>query len=239
MSDPSESAGRAPNLQQPSPEESRGNAQMLSPVLVVLTVALLAISVGGYAVGWVDLARESVAGAGLWAPVLYVVLKIVTWVIAPLRIPGLTVAAGLLFGIWQGAALTLIGETLAGSVNFLIARVLGQSVVTRVAGRQALQQVEALSQRVGGWRGVLFARLVLPGYDYVSYAAGLSPLKFKDYILVTVVAGIPSALAGVTIGAAFGEDPILGILVSVAFSILYGASFSAIWLYRRRLNKAT
>ena len=236
--DQSDTAGRPPTARQGS-EESDIDAPVVSPLLVLLAVALLGLSVAGYALGWVDRARESIADAGVWAPIIYLVLKIITWVIAPLRIPGLTVAGGLFFGIWQGAALTIVGETLAGSANFLIARVLGQSVVTRVAGRKALGQVEALSRRVGGWRGVLFARLTLPGYDYVSYAAGLSSLSFKEYFLVTVVAGIPSALAGVTIGAAFGEDPFLGILVSVAFAVLYGVGFSVVWFYRHRLSRAT
>jgi len=210
----------------------------LSPLLIVLAVVLLAISVGGNFFGLVELVRQSVADAGVWAPVLYVALKVITYVIAPLRIPGLTVAAGVVFGIPLGTALTIVGEILGGSANFFIARFLGRSVVTRLAGGGVVEQVEALTGRVGGWRGLLFARLVLPGYDFVSYAAGLTHLGFLSYLLVTAVAGIPSTLVNVTIGAAFAEDPLLVFLASLAFAVLYGIGFSAVWLYRERRHGA-
>lgn len=211
----------------------------ISPLLVVLALALVAISVGGNFFGLVDFVRQSVADAGVWAPVMYVGLKMITYIIAPLRIPGLTVAAGLVFGIPLGTAYTIVGEVLGGTANFVIARFLGRSVVTRLAGGGALEQVEALTGRVGGWRGLLFARLVLPGYDFVSYAAGLTRLRYPSYLIVTAVAGIPSTLVNVTIGATFAEDPLLVFLASLAFAVLYGIVFAAVWLYRERRRGAS
>jgi uncharacterized membrane protein YdjX (TVP38/TMEM64 family) len=209
----------------------------ISPLLIVLALALVAISVGGNFFGLVDFVRQSVADAGVWAPLVYVALKIVTYIVAPLRIPGLTVAAGLVFGIPLGTAYTIAGEVLGGSANFFIARLLGRSVVTRLAGAGALEQVEALTGRVGGWRGLLFARLVLPGYDFVSYAVGLTRLGFPSYLIVTAVAGIPSTLVNVTIGATFAEDPLLVFLASLAFAVLYGIGFYAVWLYREKRRR--
>jgi uncharacterized membrane protein YdjX (TVP38/TMEM64 family) len=211
----------------------------ISPWLVVLALALLAASIAGNFLGFVEFLRQSVADAGAWAPVLYIVLKMITYIIAPLRIPGLSVVAGVVFGIPLGTAYTIIGEVLGGSANFFIARFLGRSVVVRLAGASALEQVEALTGRVGGWRGLLFARLVLPGYDFVSYAVGLTTLAFLPYLIITAVAGIPSTLVNVVIGAAFAEDPWLVFLAGLAFAAVYGICFAAVMMYRERRRQRT
>jgi uncharacterized membrane protein YdjX (TVP38/TMEM64 family) len=203
------------------------------PVLLVVAGVSLASTMAGRALGLFDAVQGSIAETGFWAPVLYVALKAATSVI-PFRVPGLSIAAGLLFGVGLGTLLTVAGETLGGSANFWIARGPGRSLVARIAGQPALDRVDGLSRRVGGWRGLLFARLVLPGYHLVSYAAGLSTLAFHKYLLVTLVAGAPLALIHVTIGATFGSDPLLYLFVSVGLASLYGVGFLALWLYRRK-----
>ena len=61
---------------------------------------------------------------------------------------------------------------------------------------------------MGGWKALLFARLVLSSlYDFVSYAAGLSNLPFKHYLWVTVLGGIPSGLLYVYIGDKLTTGP--------------------------------
>lgn len=202
---------------------------ILAVALVVVAVKMTADGVG------IDWLRSTVAQAGPWAPVVYVALRASTYIIAPLSIPGIEIAAGLLFGIWQGAALAVLGQTLGGSTNFWIARLLGGPAVERVAGRLGMARIEELYSRVQGWRGLLFARLVLPGYDFLSYAAGLTPLRFREYLLVTAAGGIPSTFVHVALGVSLAGDPWMFVAASFGFALLYGG---VIFVHRWRAGRA-
>jgi uncharacterized membrane protein YdjX (TVP38/TMEM64 family) len=182
----------------------------------------------------IDRIRETVAEAGPWAPVLYIFLRVVTFVIAPLRIPGLDLGSGVVFGVWLGTAYSLLADLIGGSINFWIARRLGQPVVARLIGSRAMNRMEDFYRQVGGWRGLLFARLFLPGYDFLSYAAGLTPLKFPVYAVVTALGGIPRTYLSVALGAALLADTNLLLAYYAALAVLYGlAIFVQQWWYHR------
>lgn len=202
---------------------------ILSLVLVIVALKLSADGVG------VEGMRALIAQAGFWAPILYVVVRASTYVIAPLSLPGIEITSGLLFGIGWGTALSVLGQTLGGSTNFWIARLLGRPIVARLAGRRGMERVDEMYDRVRGWRGLLFARLVLPGYDFLSYAAGLTPLRFHEYVIVTAVGGVPATMMHVALGATLAGDPVTFILATLGLGLLYGAAILAIqWFEARR-----
>jgi uncharacterized membrane protein YdjX (TVP38/TMEM64 family) len=210
--------------------------------LIALAAAALSLRLVVDAVG-IDSIREAIAEAGLWAPAIYVALRVVTIVIAPLRIPGLEMWAGVLFGTWLGTAYSVLADVIGGSANFWIARVLGPPVVAKLAGPFGLDRLEGLYRQVGGWRGLLFARLVLPGYDYVSYAAGLTPLRFSAYAMITVLGGIPRTYLSVALGTVLIQDVSLFVAYQVALGAFYAlAILLHQWWYhraRRRNRPAT
>lgn len=147
--------------------------------------------------------RRWIENAGVWAPLVYVGLKASTYVIAPLSGTPVKLAGGALFGFWEGAALGLTGDLLGGSLNFWIARLFRDKAITRLSGRKAIKQIDDLTEHVGGWRALVAARLFLSSlYDFISYAAGLSKLPFKQFFLVSFFAGIPSTLMASWIGNA-------------------------------------
>ena len=147
--------------------------------------------------------RHWIESAGVWAPLLYVGLKASTYVIAPLSGTPVKLAGGALFGFWEGAALGLTGDMLGASLNFWIARIFRDKAITRLSGRKAIKQIDDLTEHVGGWRALVAARIFLASlYDFISYAAGLSKLPFKQFFLVSLIAGIPSTLSSAWLGDA-------------------------------------
>jgi len=173
-------------------------------VIIALLVALAISAVSILLVELFDGAtkmRSWIEHAGAWAPLVYVGLKASTYVIAPLSGTPVKLAGGVLFGFWEGAALSLTGDALGASLNFWIARLFRDRGITRFAGRKAIKQIDELTEHVGGWRALLAARLVLSSlYDFISYAAGISSLRFREFFLVTVLAGIPASLWAAWIG---------------------------------------
>lgn len=199
-------------------------------VAVSTVVTMLVVAAFGGTERW----RDTVEQAGAWAPVVYILLKASTFVAAPLSGTSLKLAAGALFGVGPGFWYTLAGNVLGGCLNFGIARWLGRPAVRRLAGAAALARIDSGAVRIGGWRALLAARIVLaPFYDLVSYAAGLSPLPFRHYLAVSVLGGVPASLFFVVIGDAAARGG------WVAYAVLAGClalalAASVLVLLRRR-----
>ncbi len=178
--------------------------------------------------GWIE-------GAGPWAPLAYIGLKAATYVIAPLSGTPVKLAGGALFGFWEGAALVLIGDMLGASLNFWIARLFRDRGIARIAGPKAIKRIDELTEHVGGWRALLAARLLLSSlYDFISYAAGLSNLPFRQFFWISLLAGIPSTLISVWVGdAAVTNKPFLyGLFVFSALALI-----ATLFLHRTAAKK--
>ena len=114
---------------------------------IVITVALI---VGINVIG-LDRIRDAIASAGPLAPLIYILIKILTFVVAPLSAGPLQLSSGILFGLVPGALYTLIAETIGGSINFWLARRFGRPVVERLVGKDDMPRVDSfVSQMVDG-----------------------------------------------------------------------------------------
>lgn len=179
--------------------------QAFSPrALVAAALSFVAITVGlTLAIQLIGLERiqTAVEQAGPLAPLLYILVRAATFIAAPLSSGPIQFAAGILFGLWPGTLYSLIGETLGGSANFWIARLLGRPVVRRLVGEGGMARIERFYHQSGEVWTLVYARLFLFAfYDFISYAAGLTPLKYRQYALVTAVVGIVPTFAAVAVG---------------------------------------
>lgn len=160
--------------------------------------------------------------AGPLAPLAYIGVKALTYVFAPLTSGPIQIFAGTLFGnVWLGVLYTIIGEVLGGSISFWIARRYGRPVVARFVGKDGMEQVDAFYRhRLGGWIPLAVARVVLFSFwDFLSYAAGLAPVGFRAYLLVSVVFGTLPTFLFVWLGERFVNDSSL-LLISYALLVV-------------------
>jgi uncharacterized membrane protein YdjX (TVP38/TMEM64 family) len=154
--------------------------------------------------------QELVQAAGPFAPVAFVLLKASTVVVTPLSGTPLRFAAGALFGFWPGVALSVCGSVLGGSINFWIARRFGRRIVVRLLGAGALARVEPMLGRLGTWRALVLARLVLaPLWDILCYGVGLTRLRFRTFLAVAVIGELLPTMLLVGVGSGMME---LGLL---------------------------
>jgi uncharacterized membrane protein YdjX (TVP38/TMEM64 family) len=156
--------------------------------LLFLTLLTLGINAIG-----VDNIQQTIRDAGVFAPLLYIAIKALTYIFAPLTSGPIQVVAGTLFdSLWLGVLYTLIGEVLGGSVSFWIARRFGRPAVERFVGSDNMQRVDTFyREQLGGAASLAVARIILFSlWDFLSYAAGLAkPIRFRTYVLVSAVLG--------------------------------------------------
>lgn len=164
-----------------------------------LLVLLFAAVVGVYSIGLQRLTPEAiqklVSAIGLWGPLLYLGL----FTVRPLFFfPSIVfiLAGGLAFGPVWGAVYGVVGATFGASLCFMLTRTLGREKVEKLAG--GYLNLAALKECTAdhGFRNILITRLVpVFHWDIVSYAAGLSRVRFRDFVAATAVGAIPGSVA--------------------------------------------
>ncbi|MBU9719936.1 MULTISPECIES: TVP38/TMEM64 family protein [Bacillaceae] len=144
----------------------------------------------------------------------------------------LAVAAGLTFGPIYGSLIAYFGSLCGASLSFIVGRKLkGNFKISRWSG----DRVEKLQKKIeeDGFYLVFIMR-ILPviNFDFVSYVSGLSKVRFKQYILGTIVGIIPGTITLNLIGASLVTMNWKLILLT---SLLLLTTFTISILVRKRL----
>jgi uncharacterized membrane protein YdjX (TVP38/TMEM64 family) len=135
---------------------------------------------------------------GWLGPILYVgFYSIRPFLLFPAII--LTLAGGLAFGPIWGTVYVVFGASAGAGLCFYVARRFGQNKLRGLLSRYTYLRLLDGQFSQYGFRTVLVMRLVLP-YDPVSYAAGLSGITFREYILATILGTAPGAFAYIFLG---------------------------------------
>jgi len=137
-----------------------------------------------------ELLLASVRQLGALGPLLLIALMVLAIVFNPLPSAPVALAAGALYGHTLGTIYVVIGAELGAIIAFLISRTLGYGITgkhpldARVFGRFRSQN--ALT-------AIVFVSRLVPfmSFDLMSYAAGLSALKFWRFALATLLGLMP------------------------------------------------
>lgn len=184
-----------------------------------------------------DRLQQIILESGPIAPLIYIGVRILTIIAAPLTSGPIQMFAGVVFGFVPGVIYSLIGETIGGSINFWIARKLGRPVVERIVGTDGMEKVEKFYQQNTSIWTLIYARVFLFSiYDFISYAVGLTPVRYRQYLLVSAVFGAIPISVGVLVGTKLTE---LGSGMMFLFAGLGLICLIPLLLYRpiRRLFK--
>ena len=180
----------------------------------VLVLALSGSISAGRVRTWVD-------GYGAVGPLVFVAVSAsLTVVLFPG--PVLSAASGLLFGTALGTPVSIASATLA----FSLSRWWAHDAVVALAG----PRITALRAWVGrrGFITVLYARIA-PGVPYtlVNYAAGLTPIALRSFVLATAIGVAPRAFAYTALGGSLGDlgspEALAAIAVLVAMALVGAA----------------
>lgn len=176
-----------------------------------------------FATGDFSAASEFMAQYGPAAAVVSFLLMVFQSVIAPLPAFLITIANANLFGWWQGAILSWASAMVGAALCFWIARVVGREAVEKLAGKNGIRQMEDFFQR-HGTQSVLIARLLpFVSFDWVSYFAGLTSMKFWSFFLATGLGQLPATIVYSYVGGMLtGGAKLLmtGLLILFALAIL-------------------
>ncbi|MFC1561750.1 TVP38/TMEM64 family protein [candidate division KSB1 bacterium] len=137
--------------------------------------------------------QEFILGFGMFAPVAYLAIYTSRGIVVVIPVLVMSLLSGVVFGVWWGWLLNVLGATLNSCVSFLAARFFGRGFIESIpllkSGKLKTFDEKAAEH---GFKAVLFMRLVpLFQYDAVNFGWGLSKIKFRDYALASFIGMIP------------------------------------------------
>ena len=163
--------------------------------------------------------RDYVRSFGALAPAVMLGLQILQVFIA--LIPGELVesAAGFILGPWLGTLVCYLGIALASALIFTLTRRYGVKLVEVFISREKINELRFLSTEQKR-NALIFLLFFIPGTpkDLLTYFVGLTDIKLGTFLLLSMVARIPSVLTSTFGGHLLGEARYLGAV------ILYGVT---------------
>ncbi len=161
-------------------------AAALLALLLLACVALRYTEAGSHLTK--DRVQTLVGGLGLLAPGAHIVIYAVgTTALVPATV--FTLIGAVVFGKFLGGIYNLVGATGGAVLSFLAARYLGRDFALRwLHGR--LRDLDAKAER-SGFLLISYLRLAYFPFAPLNYAAGLTRIRFVDYLLGTVLGMLP------------------------------------------------
>jgi uncharacterized membrane protein YdjX (TVP38/TMEM64 family) len=174
------------------PDAGRRTGRTVVRVLLLAAIAGVVALTGLSPEFRANLSQERVVAflqaAGPWAPVLFVLVYAV-WVtlFLPAIVP--TVAGGILFPNLPALIYIVAGATLGAAASFFVARTAGRDLVARLLKGKVAQWDEGIGRN--GFLFVFYLRLLYAPFTYFNFAAGLTQIRFRDFLWGTFLGIIP------------------------------------------------
>lgn len=180
--------------------------------------------------------KEWAADKGVWGILAFIGMMIVQVVIAVIPGEPFEIAAGMAFGIGWGTLWCMTAILLGSALIFGLVRLFGKRLVNVFFPDKELEDLRFLN--TAEKRNVLFFVLMLiPGTpkDLLSYMAGLTKIKFWQWMLIVSIARIPSVITSVVGGSALADRKYMMAVIVFGLTLLI-SGLGLLW-YKKILKK--
>ncbi len=168
---------------------------------------------------------------GAWGWLVALGIQVLQVIVA--LIPGevVEVGCGMAFGTWGGLLICLAGSAIGSALIFLLVRKFGVKLVEVFVSREKINSLKFLSNE-RKLKSIIFLVFFTIGTpkDLLTYFAGLTNIKFYEFLIISTVARIPSIISSILVGdklsegnfvtsiLIFGASAVLGLMGVVAYN---------------------
>ena len=189
----------------------------------------------GIETGLVDLDQlwviTFITEAGLAGPLVLMAIMAAAIVFSPLPSAPIAMAAGALYGHYEGTFYVFMGSLIGSSLAFWIARTLGYSTA-RCWLQQRFPHWETMNQ-TRLLLAIMVSRLIpFISFDLVSYAAGITPIVYWRFLLATAVGIFPASFALAHLGESAMDQ---SLLINALFVLIIALGM---WLLGQKTRQA-
>ena len=145
--------------------------------------------------------KQFVQSYGPLAAVVSFFLMILQAIIAPLPAFVVTFANASLFGAFWGGVLSWVSSMAGAALCFFIARTFGREVVEKLTGKTILDSMDGFFERYGKHTILVCRLLPFVPFDPISYAAGLTSMRFRPFFIATGIGQLPATIVYSYVGS--------------------------------------
>ncbi|MCR8968573.1 TVP38/TMEM64 family protein [Facklamia sp. 7083-14-GEN3] len=157
------------------------------------------------------------------AAVVSFFLMILQSILSPIPAFLITLSNAAIFGWFWGAVLSWTSSMAGAALCFYIAKILGRDAVAKITSNTALKSLDVFFEKYGKYTIVVCRLLPFVSFDLVSYAAGLTSMKFWPFFLATGIGQLPATIVYSYIGQNFGgggKQLFIGLMSLFAVTII-------------------
>lgn len=168
---------------------------------------------------------------GAWGWLVALGIQVLQVIVA--LIPGevVEVGCGMAFGTWGGLIICLFGSAIGSAVIFLLVRKFGVKLVEVFVSREKINSLRFLNNE-RKLKSIIFLVFFTIGTpkDLLTYFAGLTNIKFHEFLIISTIARIPSIISSILVGdklsegnfvtsiLIFGASAVLGLMGVLAYN---------------------
>ena len=151
-------------------------------------------------------------------------------------IPGevIELGAGYAYGAIHGTLICLIGITISSTLIFLLVKKVGISLVEIFVSREKIQKLRFINGE-RKLKRMIFLLFFIPGTpkDVLTYFVGLTNIRLSEFLLITLIARIPSVVSSTICGQMLGNKNFL--TAGVVYAITGAVSVFGYLLYNKMI----
>jgi uncharacterized membrane protein YdjX (TVP38/TMEM64 family) len=165
---------------------------------------------------------------GPWGPLVSIGLNVAQVLLAPIPGQFLGLMNGYLYGVWRGAAYSMVGLFIGTALAMGIGRRLGRPVVEQMVRPAHLARWDRIAHDQGPLFFFLVFLLPFVPDDLASFLIGLSPLSIPPMLVLATLGRLPGVFVSCWIGAN------AALLPWWAWGVLGGGAAALAWLFWQR-----
>jgi uncharacterized membrane protein YdjX (TVP38/TMEM64 family) len=140
-----------------------------------------------------DNIKNFITGAGIWAPISFILIRLLTVVIAPLRLGPISTLMHRAFGLWPSLLYTVIVITVGSTINYFVSRKWGNKIIGFFFGPEVLKTIDLYAQKYLDRDFKTTTLMFLSNFELMGYAAGLTGLKWWKVTLTSFSSSLITA----------------------------------------------
>lgn len=218
-------------------ERKRRIFAVISVLVVLILASLLTVFIWKWLASFTQEGfRDYIKSFGIGGPVVLLGLQVLQVFIA--LIPGeiLETAAGFAFGPFIGTLVCYLGVAIGSAVIFFLTRRFGVKLVEIFVSRDKINELRFINTEKKR-NGLIFLVFFIPGTpkDLITYFVGLTDIRFMTFLLISLLARIPSVISSTFGGHLLGEGKLWGALL--LYGITGAASITGLYIYNKIIGK--
>ncbi|AKN33351.1 membrane protein [Clostridium carboxidivorans P7] len=173
--------------------------------------------------------RHYILSYGKFASIAFVILYSLKPVALIVPVSLLSIVAGNVFGPYKALLLSMVGCFTSGTLAFFLARFLGRSFVDKLLKGKAMKLDSSIEKHGTAIMCIMRLSFIFP-YDPLSYAAGLTKMKYRSFIIGTMIGVFPEMVSYSFIGKSLEQPFSIKFFIPIIFIVV--VAVTALGIYK-------